>query len=925
MIRVLRPTRKGSLISGRVFDEALSRNLYPAVSVQELPIADLLQSIFIAGRILPNRKAAHRAFRSATAGFDFICPNYGAFPATPTLIYVRNRSNAAVRFLIIAHSPGAYALEWALLRPLLRPGDLIIAPTESARKAIEFLCPEVAAFTFVVGHPIRPPRRIRSCERHYVASIGRVHPSKLVHRQIEAIAILRDRGFAVAMRIAGPLCDPETSDVSSYARSLQAKISRLNLDTSVHLAGEISGHAAKSHFLAGARLLVNLSVTIEESFGKSIVEALGAGIPVVGTSWNGFPETIGSAGRYVPVESTLMGPDVSAERVADAVQALLEQPISESLCRRQALRFHPRRIRRLYRARLEQALACRAAPGSQPEIPDPREPAAPRDGLLAHTAPLAQYSWRELFHLHTRDVTRLLDSGSSSHVRKSEADELQSLLILGVQAPLSRHLAGLEQNGMQRPVGREMAARERGFLARVAAGSIGPATLSSRLACMCLIAQRPNSHLLRRVLSSAYADGLRSWALDYLEIEALRSEGQFERACHMSLSREDPLYWGELAADRLRQLAMICREWGRPELALPRLRDWVRRFPDSSQSGGVQLDLSLNASAAGVAFLSESRQAIEAARTLLGNCAYLKGIDESLFRLENLLESSGWKSIEAQTGMIWQAGAIGRSSFRISTATAKFVLKPISEVDRWSRCVNVLRSLAASDGPFCPELVTTLQLDDGCRYALFRWIEGSPVLPLQVGDPGWNLVLELLAAVADWRIIPEWRIDNIWLERLRLSLSDDPAASFIMNSLCGRPPRGTATLAHGDFGFQNLLQTENGMVLIDWEEMGSAAPGFDAGWMLAVTGLQAGAQTRAELFRRLLDTGIPVDNLRWFERLGLLRLLYRVRTLPLDSDARRQVQSRVGRAVQQCAVRMGWPPHGQIAARMRGSQGAALS
>jgi hypothetical protein len=609
-----------------------------------------------------------------------------------------------------------------------------------------------------------------------------------------------------------------------------------------------------------------------------------------------------------------MGTDVPAERIAAAVQSLLDQPISESVCRQQALRFHPRRIRRLYRARLEQALACRAAAGSQPEIPDPSEPAAPRDGLLAHTAPLAQYSWRELFDLHTWNVAHLRDPAGSSHVRTSEADELQSLLIVGVQAPLSRHLAGVEQNGMDRPAGSEMAVPERGFLARVAAGSLGPATLSSRLACMCLIAQTRRGDLLRRVLSSVSADGLRSWALEYMEIEALRTEGEFERACQMSLSREDPLYWGELAADRLRQLAVICREWGRPELALPRLRDWVHRFPDSPQSGGVHLDLAVNALAAGVAFLRESRQAIEAARRLLGNSGYLKGIDDSLSRLENLIESPSWKSIEAQAGIISHAGAIGRSSFRISTATGKFVLKPISEIHRWNRCVELLNSLAAAERPFCPELMTTVQSDCGCRYALFRWIEGNPVPPLSPGDPGWNSVLDVLAALAGWRIVPEWRLDIIWLERLRSALSDDPAASFIMDSLCRRAPQGRATLAHGDFSFQNFLQTSNGMVLIDWEEMGSAPPGFDAGWMLALTWLQAGAQTHAEVFRRLSGAGIPAYNLRWFERLGLLRLLYRARTLPLDSDPRRQVQARVSRSVEQCAVRMGWRPGGQIAA-----------
>jgi glycosyltransferase involved in cell wall biosynthesis len=188
-----------------------------------------------------------------------------------------------------------------------------------------------------------------------------MHSSKLLHRQVEAMAVLRGRGVSgMSMRIAGSICGPSTQDMSPYARSVVAKIKRLHLDDCVKLVGEIDGMRQKARFLNEARLVINLSVSIEESFGKAIAEALGSGVPVLATRWDGFPETIGSAGACVPVDATALGLDVSAERIADTIQLLIEDPPDRQTCRREAVRFCPRRVQRLYRQELETALEALA-------------------------------------------------------------------------------------------------------------------------------------------------------------------------------------------------------------------------------------------------------------------------------------------------------------------------------------------------------------------------------------------------------------------------------------------------------------------------------------------------------------------------------------------------------------------------------------
>jgi glycosyltransferase involved in cell wall biosynthesis/aminoglycoside phosphotransferase (APT) family kinase protein len=922
MIKVLRPAGLGSLISGRVFDQSFVRNLHPEVSVLEVDLAQWLDSIFDRQRLSPNDQAVHEAFTSATSGFDFLCPNYLGIPLTPLLLYVRNQSRARIRLLLIAHAPGAYGLEWALLRPLLRNDDLIIAPINSARDVIEFLMPELAKHTRVVPHSVRPLARWPAHRRRHIVSLTRLHPSKLLHRQIEAFGLLRNRGYReLTMRIAGPLQEPDNKETSPYARSLLQKIARLRLEDSVDLTGEIAGERAKSRFLAEARLLINLSVTTEESFGKAIIEALSAGVPVVATHWNGFPETVGAGGRCVPVDASLVGMDVSAEGIADAVQSILENPPGAELCRAEAERFHPHRIRQLYRRELEAVMDVSAHDFANAGIPAAQEPAAPANGLLAKTAPLMQMSWQDLFSLHLDDVARLRESLCGEVQRTiSDADELRSLLIIGIRAPLSRQLAEVNLQGMDQPVGKgQPSAPADGFLARIAAGALSRATLSSRLACALVVARRGGPQRLRQLLDAMRDEGLRSWGLEYLEVEALRLNREYEIAFRISTARKESLYWGELVADRLRQLASVCRDWQRPELALSWLHEWLERFPDSPDSGPVYVDLCTNALAAGLTFVSEARQALQCAQQLLGQSVHLTALDSSVRRLERLNEQLPWHAIEKAVSTVASVRPIGRTTFLIDAAKGKFVLKQIRADRDPDRYLDLLRQVAEKLRGTCPSPLTVLNAKRTSWYVLFEWVSGRAPAAAALDDLTWRAAVDLLRTLADCDIVPDWQLESTWLDRLEQGLSDEPVASFILNTLRRELPQGRRTLAHGDFSPQNFVLTENRIVLIDWEEVGSAPPGFDAGWMLAHARVGAGAHSHAEILRVLTAAGFPESNLRWFERLGLLRLLFRARSLCMQKEIREQVRAAVDREVYRCAETIGWRNDAKVrpAAQMR--------
>jgi glycosyltransferase involved in cell wall biosynthesis len=634
MIRILRPTRAAALISARVFDDLFARNLASEVDVKPVELLPWLdEALGPVDASTPLGEAA-RLFTAATEGFDFFCPGYECISLTPLFLSLRNRSRSRIRLLFIAHAPGAYLLEWALIRPLLTPGDLIIAPSASAASLIDFLCPSLNTNVRVIPHPLHPLPSEANGARERIVSLGRITPTKLLHRQIEAMAILRRRGVKLRMDIAGPLNVAPSSTPRVYARALSAKIRRLCLEDDVKLVGEIRGESEKARFLSRARLLLNLSVTIEESFGKSVVEALGLGVPVLATHWDGLPETVGDGGQLLQVSVAGVGVDVAAEQIADAIEQMLAAPPAPEACREQAGRFSPARVSPLYRMALKEAMDAHALSSYAGDSVDERDQgAAPPNGLLAHAAPLAHFSWSELFDFHAEDSVRLrrLFVGENPQ-GLSNADRLRSLLLAGTRAAVERFLGGLNCAELATPMGADIEPPvfDGPFIARIAGAAGSSAIPRSRLACLSELAAANETDQLWKRLTEMRREGFQPYGFDYLLAEAERQRGNFLRAFQLCINIDDPHLRGELAAYRWQQLARIAREWDRPAFALPWLREWLEEFPDSPDSGAVWRDRCLNSLLAGDDFLAEAREAFAHAKELSAPSTLLNKIEVSL-------------------------------------------------------------------------------------------------------------------------------------------------------------------------------------------------------------------------------------------------------------------------------------------------------
>ena len=137
-----------------------------------------------------------------------------------------------------------------------------------------------------------------------------------------------------------------------------------------------------------------------------------------------------------------------------------------------------------------------------------------------------------------------------------------------------------------------------------------------------------------------------------------------------------------------------------------------------------------------------------------------------------------------------------------------------------------------------------------------------------------------------------------WTQRLSAFRYRDAAAELLRRRLFAQRPSSTPVLAHGDFAPQNLLEIPTGALLVDWEQCGSAPQAFDAGWLSALVRAElTPTGSPASLTRQLERLQIDADELRWCEGLGLLRLLYRVRTASMSANGRSAAAARLRVAI----------------------------
>jgi glycosyltransferase involved in cell wall biosynthesis len=193
-----------------------------------------------------------------------------------------------------------------LERILMRRTELFLFESQFARNAYQAMVGPPPAIVRVVPNGITPAEMAPVAPRPDAAdllSVGEFRHIKGTDVLIEAVAELHKAGRKVTLAMAG---DGEEGE------KLRQLVTKLGLDASVRFLGHTP---ARQAFVHGRQMVVPSRA---DSLPYAVIEAGGAGIPIIASSVGGIPEILGPEGNMVPPENP--------GRLAAAIAAALDDP-----------------------------------------------------------------------------------------------------------------------------------------------------------------------------------------------------------------------------------------------------------------------------------------------------------------------------------------------------------------------------------------------------------------------------------------------------------------------------------------------------------------------------------------------------------------------------------------------------------------------
>ncbi len=158
---------------------------------------------------------------------------------------------------------------------------------------------------------------------------GRVTTEKNVHSILEAVYELTRLGYPVKLVIVGRIENMSFGEFHMYPVDLKGKIDFLieSLQISDHVViQEWQTPDKLNEMFNAADAFVNLTLHHDENFGLSQIEAMSAGLPVIGTAWGGLKDTVinKEGGFAVDTWLTANGVRFDAPIVIDVIRCLIE-------------------------------------------------------------------------------------------------------------------------------------------------------------------------------------------------------------------------------------------------------------------------------------------------------------------------------------------------------------------------------------------------------------------------------------------------------------------------------------------------------------------------------------------------------------------------------------------------------------------------
>ncbi|MBV9921147.1 MAG: glycosyltransferase family 4 protein [Pseudonocardia sp.] len=200
-------------------------------------------------------------------------------------------------------------------RATLCGADAIVVTSAAAARRLITRVRSFATPVYIAEPGTDPaPRAVGTDGASALLCVAAVTPVKGHDVLVDALAAVADRPWTCVC--AGPL-----DRAPEYVDDLRARIGRAGLEERVRLVGPLDPEACDAA-CAAADLAVLASRT--ETYGMAAAEALARGVPVIGTTGGGLPDTVGHAPDGT-APGLLVPPDDAAE-LACALRRWFDEP-----------------------------------------------------------------------------------------------------------------------------------------------------------------------------------------------------------------------------------------------------------------------------------------------------------------------------------------------------------------------------------------------------------------------------------------------------------------------------------------------------------------------------------------------------------------------------------------------------------------------
>ena len=253
-----------------------------------------------------------------------------------------------IPYAISAHAIDVWTPPVKELRAKVSDAETVLCCYEESRAYLQQLAGARTPVALVHhGVDLPPPRERTETSPPTVLSVGRLVAKKGYPTLLAAVALLRDRGVELTLRIAGE--GPEWA-------ALQRQVNDLRLNASVRFVGPLNDAELDREYLSASVFALaceQLPDGNRDGIPNTVLEAMARGVPVVSTTLPSIAEAVadGLTGRLVAQR------DPAA--LADAVEALLSDSAARASFGNAArARIVERFDRRVCGPRVHEALAA---------------------------------------------------------------------------------------------------------------------------------------------------------------------------------------------------------------------------------------------------------------------------------------------------------------------------------------------------------------------------------------------------------------------------------------------------------------------------------------------------------------------------------------------------------------------------------------